>query len=204
MRKLMTLAAAVLAVGSAFAQKGEPKVGVHGGLNIAKSDVSFVSTDAKVGFNLGVDYQYPIYNSLYVKTGLDFSTLGHKFKAGGIEETFNPMYLQVPVTAAYHFELTNGVTLEADGGGYFGFGVGGKETVEDGGLKVKEKIFSAEDGETMCKRFDAGLRLGIALNIDSYVLGVNYTHGLTNVFKDADDGGELKNRAVSLSVGYRF
>lgn len=54
------------------------------------------------------------------------------------------------------------------------------------------------------KRGDMGLRFGVSADIsERYYIGLGYDLGLMNIAKESE-GGKLKNRCFTLSVGYNF
>jgi hypothetical protein len=54
------------------------------------------------------------------------------------------------------------------------------------------------------ERLDFGVAAGGGVEFGSLVVDGRYTHGLKDIDKDKSDGVKITNRAVSLTVGFRF
>lgn len=188
--KLSLIAAMLVLVTVASAQVS---LGVKGGLNMSNFSGDVNNNKAKVGFHIGLaaDYEFMYNNS--IQTGLFFTTKGSKFEAGidglNVKETFNPMYLQLPVHYAYKLDVSPGTRLVFHAGPYAALGLGGKA----GDLKLFE--------DDILKRFDAGLGLGVGAEFGPILVDLGWDMGLVNI---SDIGGKIKNQNAYLSVGYKF
>lgn len=118
-------------------------------------------------------------------SGLEFTNKGYKYDYDGFKETVHANYLQLPIHVGYKMNIAEGTKFVLHAGPYLAYGVGGsKDYFGDGGAK----------------RFDAGLGLGVGLELNQFVVGVGDDFGLVNVF----DQGHSKNMNACLSVGYKF
>ena len=154
--------------------------------------------DAKAlpGFTLGVGMDYAFTDNWSFQPGLMISSKGYKYKEEGWKSTTRPIYLDIPLLAAYKFSVAEGVKIVIDAGPYLAIGVGGKYKDDD---DDDWKIFD-EDGENW-KRFDLGIQYGIGLELsDRYLINLTGQNG----FIDVADGGDAKNMSFAIGVGYRF
>ena len=160
--------------------------------------------DAKAlpGFTLGVGMDYAFTDNWSFQPGLMISSKGYKYKEEGWKSTTRPIYLDIPLLAAYKFSVAEGVKIVIDAGPYLAIGVGGKYKDDD---DDDWKIFD-EDGENW-KRFDLGLQWGIGVELGEHYL-VNFTgqNGFITPydFGDGYKGDKPKNMTFSIGLGYRF
>lgn len=105
-----------------------------------------------------------------------------------------PIYLDIPILAAYKFNISDNTKFVINAGPYLAFGLGGKVKYDGGG---DEKVF----GDDGWKRFDLGIQYGIGLELsDRYLINLTGQNG----FIDVADGGDAKNMSFAIGVGYRF
>ncbi len=189
MRKL--LLCAVMLFGTVCMANAQDKIqfGVRAGMNISSLSGDMKDLDSRIGYHVGAIMDWNVTGNLYVQPGLFFTTRGAK------EEGFkmNMNYLQIPISVAYRFPVSDAFKIDVNAGPYFAMGLGGK--VKDAGVKVF-------GDEGFCKRFDAGLRVGAGVHIQKFSVGLIYDLGLTNIAKE--DGGKIKNGSFQISVGYNF
>ncbi|MCE9260185.1 PorT family protein [Bacteroides fragilis] len=182
-------------------QKSDQPVtfGIRGGVNFAKQSVSYdgysFSPKNNIGFNVGVSVDIPMLESLYLQSGLYYTVKGYKSEEDGYTEKATPSYLELPILASYRYNFSDFTQLQINFGPYLAYGVAGKYKWDDG--DEDEDFF---DDDT--NRFDAGLAIGAGMTFGHIFVGVNYDLGLTNILKDSD--GSLKNRCLSINVGYNF
>lgn len=82
---------------------------------------------SRVGFNIGVIYDYGISEAFYVQPGLYFTTRGAKLKGKfGYEEKWQMSYLQIPILASYRITLSDNIKWHINAGPYIACGLGGK------------------------------------------------------------------------------
>ncbi len=173
--------------------------GIRGGINWAKQNVSYdgysFSPKNNVGFNVGVSVDIPMFESLYLQSGLYYTVKGYKLEEDGYTEKATPSYLELPILASYRYNFSDFTQLQINFGPYIAYGIAGKYKWDDG----DDDIDYFDDD---IKRFDAGLAIGAGMTFGHFFLGVNYDLGLTNILKESD--GSLKNRCQSINVGYNF
>ena len=134
--------------------------------------------NAKIGFKLGGGFEYAFDNTWSLQPSLFLSTKGAKKDGNSI----NAMYLELPVMAA---------------GPYLACGIAGKTKIDLGNdTERKYDTF----GDDALKRFDAGLGVGVALELGKVIVGLDGQFGLVDVEKI----GNPKNTNFSIVLGYKF
>lgn len=184
--------------------------GITTGLSFANVSLGYddedgtetVSTDSRTSFNLGLTVDIPLVESMYIKTGLLYSSKGFVKETDYRKETVSPAYLEIPLLASYRFDFSDYTQLQFNIGPYFAYGIGGKWKSERIDYNDSDEI-DYFDEETGTNRFDAGLQIGAGLTFsDHYYVGIGYQWGLAN--GASEDGVNLKNRNFMINVAYQF
>ena len=156
--------------------------------NVTKYD------DAKAlpGFQLGVGMDYGFSESWSLQSGLLISSKGYKIE----DVKVRPIYLDIPILAAYKFNISDNTKFVINAGPYLAFGLGGKAKDDNFDLK----LFKSDEGDW--KRFDLGIQYGIGLELsDRYLINLTGQNGFIS---PVDGGDDPKNMTFSIGVGYRF
>ena len=156
-----------------------------------------MDTDMRIGFNVGVGMEYQFSDMWSIQPSLMFTQKGAKQD----EVKMNPMYLEIPVLAAARFAIADNQNIVVKAGPYFAFGIAGKEKYEAGGESEKIDIFGDGDDQAGMKRFDAGIGVGVAYEINKFFIDLTGEFGLTKLY---DGDGSGKNMNFSIGVGYKF
>ncbi len=184
---LMTAVLGMFALAGFSQVKWDAKVGMNFS-NMTKFD----DTKALPGFNLGVGMDYGFSENWSLQSGLMISSKGYKVKDYA---KVRPIYLDIPILAAYKFNISDNTKFVINAGPYLAIGLGGKYKFD--GIDESEKIF----GDDGWKRFDLGIQYGIGLELsDRYLINLTGQNG----FISPADGGDPKNMTFSIGVGYRF
>lgn len=155
-------------------------------------------TKALTGFTLGVGMDYGFSENWSLQSGLMISSKGWKYKEEGEKMTFRPIYLDIPILAAYKFNISDNTKFVINAGPYLAFGLGGKAKYGD----VDYKLFKSDEGDW--KRFDLGIQYGIGLELsEHYLINLTGQNGFICPW-DVDEGDKPKNMTFSIGVGYRF
>ena len=152
-----------------------------------------MDTDMRIGFNVGVGMEYQFSDMWSIQPSLMFTQKGAKQD----EVKMNPMYLEIPVLAAARFAIADNQNIVVKAGPYFAFGIAGK-------CKIVFKDTKDEDGDILmegAKKFDAGLGVGVAYEINKFFIDLTGEFGLTKIY---DGDGAPKNINFSIGVGYKF
>ena len=156
-----------------------------------------MDTDMRIGFNVGVGMEYQFSDMWSIQPSLMFTQKGAKQD----EVKMNPMYLEIPVLAAARFAIADNQNIVVKAGPYFAFGIAGKEKYEAGGESEKIDIFGDGDDQAGMKRFDAGIGVGVAYEINKFFIDLTGEFGIAKL-NDGDGSG--KNMNFSIGVGYKF
>lgn len=212
------------------AQKKSFAVEVTGGLNISnpqeETNLIIGTKQSKTGFQLGVNADYGLTNSVYIRSGLSFTTKGttHRDTDIWIGGTNPPItyrttkttqnYLQLPLAIGYRYRLTSKIKLFANAGPYIAYGIGGnevtrKKTVFPSGEIRHEKDKSAPFGaynNMKLLKMDYGISGGLGASYKRISCAVNYEYGLKNIGDLNEESSffywNYYNRNLSVTVGY--
>jgi len=193
---LMTAVLGMFALAGFSQVKWDAKVGMNFS-NMTKDS----EAKALPGFHLGVGMDYGFSENWSLQSGLLISSKGYKYKEGEYKETTRPIYLDIPILAAYKFNISDNTKFVINAGPYLAFGLGGKNKVD--GIDESEKVF----GDDGWKRFDLGIQYGVGLEIgEHYLVNLTGQNGFISPydFPDGYDGDKPKNMTFSIGVGYRF
>lgn len=162
--------------------------------------------EAMNGFSLGAKADWLAFGAespLSLTTGISLVSKGWKTDVLIMEEGRNRDWtcrlygLEIPLHLSYGCDLGANKVFMGSVGPYVGVGLWGKsegvETVECNPFK---------DGK--CKRFDCGLGADVALVFRRVGLGVGYKWGLLRQTSGWKGLGALRNRALTVSLGYRL
>lgn len=198
---LMTAVLGMFALAGFSQVKWDARVGMNFS-NVTKAD----NTKALPGFQLGVGMDYGFSENWSLQSGLMISSKGYKFdyKDEYYNESYKarPIYLDIPILAAYKFNISDNTKFVINAGPYLAFGLGGKCKYDEGG---DYKLFKGEDGDDAeMKRFDLGIQYGIGLEIgEHYLVNLTGQNGFISP-NNYDEGPDYKNMTFSIGVGYRF
>lgn len=199
---------------------------VKAGAGLASMWGQNTEENAKFAYRVGVGMEYGFNKTWALQPSLNFVSKGSKEDGKDLgKATVNMLYLELPVMLSARLHLTKTSNLVISGGPYVAYGVGGKTSVDvwlsipgsTGFQKVHQKyklntFGSITDGNMGCKRFDAGVGLGIAYEYRRIVVGLEGQLGLVKIhdgfselidIKELEDNA-LKNLSAFVTVGYKF
>jgi hypothetical protein len=175
--------------------------GVKGGLNVSSASVSVpglnISPDSRTGVVVGGFVGADFHEYVGMQVEALYSQKGAQVTEFGIEIDLRLDYVEIPILARGNVRLNPDTRIHVIGGPAFAFKVHDDLDIEDFGLGF---------GEIELKSWDAGIAVGGGVTFRSLIFDARYTFGLVNV-NDDDIVGDLvdvKNRAFSLTVGWRF
>ena len=185
MKKLMMIAALLLATLGANAQEMFIKPMVGGTLSTFTGDVE--GYKMKVGLVAGAEFGYNISEQFGISAGLLYTMQGAKVKDA---ENENADYLNIPILANYY--IIPGLAIKA--GVQPGFLVSAKYD----GVDIKDYY----------KKFDIAIPIGLSYEFDSFVIDARYNLGVGNILdKDLSKwAGDAKahNSVIMLTLGYKI
>lgn len=195
------------------AQSYAQKFGVQAGLNLStildKDDDDTYSDDYKMlpGFNAGVTFEMGFGDLIAVEAALLAETKGYKeeydFMGYSVTEKISVLYLDIPVLVKVGPSFGPAKVFGAVGP-YVGVALAGKYKGEGGGDSESEDLNIGSGDDDDIKRLDFGAKFGIGAEISKFCFGAYYSLGLANISPYTDYGTTVKNRAISISVGFKF
>jgi hypothetical protein len=200
MRILATLAV-LLSVhsSSAFAQ-GLGK-GVRGGVNFSTTDTTGegqMAPDWQLRGVFGGYVTWGAFSWMELQPEVLYSMKGAKVEESGITAKLLFDYIDFPVLARFSRGTPNARSWYVIGGPSFGYLFRARTRADFGG--ATEEIDVIDDVE----RFDFGIVAGGGIEFGRIVIDGRYTHGVSDLDKDTSDDVKVRNRAVSLTAGFRF
>jgi hypothetical protein len=179
--------------------------GAKTGLNLSTAFVNDASESKfKSGCHAGLTAEYLLPCNFRIQSEFLFSTKGsvqEKLNGSGHvprspAHTFNQLYIELPIYAAYKITVSNDVDILFGAGPYLAFGVGGKIKHElhsgawNDGITQREwdtfgdgRFDEAREwlkGETL-NRFDFGAGIKADVEYNKYVLGAGASSGIRNI-----------------------
>jgi hypothetical protein len=220
MKKIFLLIILAAAMQPLFAQS--VKFGIKAGLNESTADLGKIQSTVSSlsGFNAGV-FADVEFGKLTIEPAIFYTTKGYNtktvimsnqpvqnpdpypFKATG-KVAYN--YLEVPINALYDIPV-GPMKIFIGGGPYLGIALSGTRngTTTVGGVTtvMPANNITFGSGTNDFSRTDFGINAlaGITLK-NGLLFSFDYGYGLTNTINR--NNSQIKNRVLSLSVGYAF
>lgn len=171
-------------------------LGLGGSFVAGKHSDGFSSS---FSYKLGVLYEWNVYDDFYFIPGLEFIDRSHRNV--GYDSRISMAYVQFPLCAAYKYDLTSVVhaldffetfDITAKVGPYFSAGLFGTniEVADD----VYKSVFDTYD------RFDAGILLGLGVDIGDFALGLEFSRGFAKFY----DKMRLYHMAFGVTMAYKL
>lgn len=176
--------------------------GIEVGLSSAKISVKDESDDNKAkslaGFTAGITYDFPITSvpNLSIMPGLFYAPKGATYGEGDYKLKQRTHYLELQVAAKYAYPLpvlNNDLKVFALAGPYFAYGIADGVSVPG-----DEEDYEVKSLFNFCKRFDAGLVLGLGVEYKQYSLTFRYGLGLMNI----NDAKKQSKNAMEAAYKY--
>lgn len=192
---------------NAFSQNAS--LGVKGGLNLSnmiiKNDDETMSDDFKMlaGFHVYPFVEYSFSDLFAIDAGLNFQSRGYSIIEDNFKYRFTTLYIDIPINAKFNFDLGK-VKLFCNVGPYVAFGIGGtvyaETTIDRHTISARRDIDWGDD----LKSIDFGLNIGVGLDINNFIVGLNYGGGIADLSTIDDDDSRTNNYVLSISLGYKF
>jgi hypothetical protein len=182
---------------TAFAQGFQ--VGAKGGVNFAT--VNFAgetnATDGRWSPVAGGFVVLPLFWGIALQTEGLYTVKGARLNGPTVDSSLVLDYLEVPVLARVTVHAF-GSKLYFLGGPAPAFRLRARTRTTFSG--ATEEIDIADD----VKRFDVGVAGGAGMEFGSLIVEGRYTFGLIDINEKRADAAAAKNRAVSVTAGWRF
>jgi len=202
---LLVVILGILFIRPTFAQS--LKIGITAGLNVSNTTI-YSDNIFKAGFQAGVVVDFGMSDKFSIIPELLFSQRGFKNKhirgydlehPSGylidepITSTLN--YLQLPINAAYKFDLGNDSKIIVFVGPYLGYILSANT---NGAYVVIKRSY----------RFDFGTNAGIGYQYEKIFVKLQYNQGIINLLKSSHliypEGISMRNINIALTAGYFF
>ncbi len=183
------LAVCLMVMASAVYAQADAWKGVRVGYN--SFDYGLDGTDAVMALTAGYVHSFAITENLplFVEVGGELLWVNGDVVDGVKLKMWS---LQVPVSVGYKWAINDDWSLFPNVGVYFRGNISGK--VGDVDMFEDDEA----NGVEACKRFQAGLHVGVTANYQNFNLGVKYGLDMNEIEKDA------KPKTLSVSLGYNF
>jgi hypothetical protein len=197
MKKLMMIAALMVATLSANAQQMFIKPMVGGTLSTLTGDTD--GAKMKIGLVGGAEFGYNINDMFAVTAGALVSMQGAKSDDTPLikDASTTLTYLNIPVLANVY--VAPGLAIKAGLQPGFLLSQKAKGDMLIGNNSWEEFEKTGTDG---MKKFDLSIPLGLSYEISDFVIDARYNLGLTNINDGNDE--KVKNGVIMLTVGYKI
>lgn len=221
--KTTKLLFAVLFCFSILQAEAQLRLGAEVGIDL--SSVNVVTNHTQIGSNGGITVDYTFKNRINLATGVYHTMKGANTIIAdtyGYETLVRLGYIELPLMIGYRIPVASNIFLTPAIGGYFAWGVNGYGEFEKNqfGEHINGPEWSnpfethhystlngPENSVNAFERFDGGLRFGLNADIGRVNLSFNYDLGLKKMwsgFAGAEMFHQLRNRNVTLAIGYKF
>ena len=162
------------------------KIGVGGGLNMASfSGDGAKGLDGKIGINAGLLMEVKLPIELGVEGDILYST-----KGGSNSDTdIRLAYIDVPVVAKLY--MLKVINLQVGLQGSFLMGAEQEVTFMD--------LSETYDVKDQLKGIDMGAVIGFGVDVSKFHASARYNLGFASI---DDNGGDIKNNMLTITVGY--
>jgi hypothetical protein len=177
--------------------------GVKGGINVANVEFDAGGSGAptfdwRTGLVAGGFVTWRAASWLELQPEVLFSSKGASLEEEGISSRLILDYVEVPVLLRFTGPVSGSTKFYVAGGPYFAARARAKTRTEFGGST--EEIDIKDDIEST----DLGVVIAGGLELGAIVFDGRYTLGLSDIDADTSDDLKVKNRCISLTVGFKF
>lgn len=197
MKKILILVCLISAIGLMNQAQAQAQfaLGLKGGLNIAKFDISQGSSniDNRTGFHGGAFALFK-FTKIGIQPEILFSKQGSEFNIDTDNYEANFDYINIPILVKLY--LVAGLNIQA--GPQFGFLTTSEIKSTIGGITTTQDVKDQLD-----KKSDTSIAVGAGWDLPfGLTLDARYNFGLSE-FK-VGNGADLKNKVLQVSLGYKF
>lgn len=196
-----------------FITRAQFEGGVRAGINLSDRKTSAPSY-ARAGGSFGLTGEYTWSGRWNLQSGVSFSAKGINGLAVMLPENntaasmdLRLYYLEIPVMLRYRIPLAEQVALLPGFGPYFACGVGGKAQLN--GINIpagsySENPFRSAGSFRGLDCFDWGLAFAVTAQVYRCDITLGYELGLYKNSMGPLTASDLRNRNLSVTLGYRF
>ncbi|MEK6782145.1 MAG: porin family protein [Bacteroidota bacterium] len=198
MKKIIVLSVGLLIASIMSYGQVEVSLGLKGGLNLAKLDISSGASniDNRTGFHGGAFALFKL-TKIGIQPEILFSKQGANFTANTTDVEANFDYINVPILLKLY--LAAGLNLQL--GPQFGFLTTSELVSTTSGITTTEDIKSFLD-----KKYETAVAVGLGWDLPFGVtLDARYNIGLSDVeVTNSTPPVSFKNQVIQISVGYKL
>ena len=203
MKTLLKFALVIFCVFTFFQANSQVLFGPKVGLNLStltmKSSGMSIDPKTMTGFNVGLVCEIPIKANFFLQPGFIYSTKGSKYTVSGETMSISPTFIEIPVNGLVKFGAGSAKFL-IFAGPYFAYGIGGSYKTPTESADINYGSGSNHD----MKPFDIGLNIGAGVEINHFMITVQYGFGLANLAPVTDNDTEMKLGVIGISMAYMF
>ncbi len=183
----------LIAAGATVFASAQVQYGIKAGYNLATVTTSPKQSgvSSKSDFDAGLFASIPLFSTCYLQPEVVYSGQGAAFTDSFATGKMNLGYINVPILFKYQHESG----LFAETGPQVGFLLSAKETF--GGQTIDSK--STTQSIDFSWAFGIGYKLPMGLGFDA-----RYNLGLTNLSKESQSEGTIKNSVFQFGLFYAF
>ncbi len=182
------------------------KIGITGGIGIANKLGGDYTAESRQDFLMGISagitlpFVLPYSIRTGIETGVFYTQKGFLNPTAGRfdGETVLLDYVEVPVLARFHYNLTSIIKPKVVGGFFTAFRANAEVVQNDG-----DRIDLNDVTNAVNFGLAAGVGSDILVHSTSISLQIRYSVGISSIFKESFSGNE-KPGFLSLLVGFRF
>jgi hypothetical protein len=200
MKRYLNTVLAILLMVTFPAVKAQVKTGYIIGINRSSMTLKTVGvcSDQKTqtGIHFGGIFEIPVAGNLTFQPRVLLSAKGSNYKIDSVDYSLAPIFVEVPLLAGYSFG-SDEMRIFFYAGPYFSFGIGGYKVVSEGGMQDLN-YGTGEDKDL--RHFDMGLNFGAGISIKGFQISAQYGMGMSNLSPVTNDGTEMKNKVLGISL----
>lgn len=186
MKKFFLMAALAFSALNMNAQK------VRFGINAGAGISSLVGSDSEgygnaFAYKIGATVDIPTSEHFSFISGVDF--INKSFEAA--DENYNRFFLQLPIMAAYKFDMGESSKLTLKAGPYVGYGVVSSD-IKGTNLNIFKDDYHNQG--------DYGFKVGVSYDFSHLTVGAEYSRA----FRKINDGVKAYNQVYGIMLGYKF
>ncbi len=147
----------------------------------------FYNGKKKFSSEIGLITQLNISKNLSLQPEVLYSTIASDYNTGN----FRTHSISIPVSLVLASKMNYGGRFYVNLGAYYSYHINGTANGE------------SLDFVNTYNNTETGLVIGLGFELNSFIVGLNFKRGLSNMVKEENING-FKNRAFYLSIGYLF
>lgn len=175
--------------------------------NPKSTNEGFAKATGEIGYQAGFGVSIALSRLISLSPSINFSRQNSIWEMRDDNGEFvkmktTPTYLTIPVMLDFKIWGSNNFRTMMSVGPYVGLGLQGKCQIDDIELDLFKEIEGT--GESLFKKVDAGLALGVGFIYKHLYLGGNLQWAVTPFYTDKQRDIDLNNLTTTISLGYYF